>query len=151
MKPISIFVAFLLPFCAQAQTVEFYTPRTVRIVKDNGQPAEKKSLVVIASPEKVKVSKTQQGTATIYKSSDLIVTVDGGKVSFADTKGNLLTREGACAFTPITQGPDQNSYKVKQPRATPPPTTSVADLPPLEPKESSSRTRKKSTPISNNE
>ena len=54
-----------------AQTVEFYTPRTVRIVNDNGQKAGKKSLVVIAQPEQVKVSLTQKGNATVYKSSAL--------------------------------------------------------------------------------
>ena len=100
-----------------AQTVEFYTPRTVRIVKDNGQQTandEKKSLVVIASPEKVKVSQQKKGTATIYKSSALTVTVDGGKVSFADAKGNLLTQEGNHAFTPITKGPDTGAFRVKQ-------------------------------------
>jgi alpha-D-xyloside xylohydrolase len=99
---------------AQAQTVEFYTPNTVRIVKENGQKVEKTSLVVIASPQKVKVKQTQQGTATIYKSSALTVTVDNGKVSFADSKGNLLTREVNSAFTPITKGPDQDAYRVRQ-------------------------------------
>ena len=99
---------------AQAQTVEFYTPNTVRIVKENGQKVEKTSLVVIASPQKVQVKQTQQGTATIYKSSALTVTVDNGKVSFADSKGNLLTSEVNSAFTPITKGPDQDAFRVRQ-------------------------------------
>ena len=99
---------------ACAQTVEFYTPRTVRIVKDNGQAAEKKSLVVIATPENVKVSKTKKGDATIYKSSALTVTVQGGSVTFTDAKGNLLTSEGESSFTPIASGPDQGASKVKQ-------------------------------------
>lgn len=107
-------IASLFALTGWAQKVEFYTPNTVRIVKDNGQNVKKKSLVVIAAPEKVKVSKTQQGDVTIYKSSALIVTVKGGKVSFADSKGNVLTSEGEDAFTPITQGPDQGAYKVKQ-------------------------------------
>ena len=94
--------------------MEFYTPRTVRIVKDNGQNVEKKSLVVIASPEQVKVSQTKQGAATVYKSAALTVTVDNGKVTFADSRGNLLTREGDCAFTPITKGPDTGAFRVKQ-------------------------------------
>ena len=97
-----------------AQTVEFYTPRTVRIIKDNGQPTEKKSLVVIASPEKVKVSQSQQNGATIYKSSALTVTVKDGAVSFADAKGNFLTAEGDWGFKNIDNGPDKGSYKVKQ-------------------------------------
>lgn len=99
---------------AQAQTVEFYTPNTVRIVKDNGTNVEKKSLVVIAQPEKVKVSQSKKGTATVYKSSALTVTVDNGKVTFADNKGNILTREGDYAFTPITKGPDTDAFRVKQ-------------------------------------
>ena len=97
-----------------AQTVEFYTPRTVRITKDNGQPTEKKSLVVIASPEKVKVSQSQQNGATIYKSSALTVTVKDGAVSFADARGNLLTSEGDWGFKNIDHGPDKGSCKVKQ-------------------------------------
>ena len=115
MKKIILFtMSALLASATWAQTVEFYTPNTVRIVKDNGQSVEKKSLVVIATPEKVKVSKTQQGNATVYKSSALTVTVQNGKVSFADNKGNLLTQEGDCAFTPIADGPDKGSSKVKQ-------------------------------------
>ncbi|MBO4214701.1 MAG: DUF4968 domain-containing protein, partial [Bacteroidaceae bacterium] len=107
-------LAFVGMSAANAQKVEFFTPRTVRIVKDNGQNVEKKSLVVIASPENVKVSQTKQGNATVYKSSALTVTVENGSVSFADNKGNLLTREGSCAFTPITKGPDTDAFKVKQ-------------------------------------
>ncbi|MBQ9363464.1 MAG: DUF5110 domain-containing protein [Bacteroidaceae bacterium] len=113
-KTIILTFAALFATASWAQKVEFYTPNTVRIVKDNGQNAEKKSLVVIASPEKVKVSKSQQGDATVYKSSALTVTVKGGKVVFADNKGNLLTQEGDCVFTPITNGPDKGAYKVKQ-------------------------------------
>ena len=104
----------LLASTSWAQKVEFYTPNTVRIVKDNGQNVEKKSLVVIAQPEKVKVSKIQQGDATIYKSSALTVTVKGGSVSFSDNKGNLLTSEGESSFTPITKGPDTDAFRVKQ-------------------------------------
>ena len=97
-----------------AQTVEFYTPRTVRIVNDNGQKAGKKSLVVIAQPEQVKVSLTQKGNATVYKSSALTVTVDAGKVTFADNKGNLLTQAGESVLTPITTGPNAGAFRVKQ-------------------------------------
>lgn len=104
----------LLSSVTLAQTVEFYTPRTVRIVKENGQSNEKKSLVVIASPQKVKVSQSQQNGATIYKSSALTVTVKDGSVSFADAKGTPLTSEGNWGFQAITDGPDKGSYKVKQ-------------------------------------
>lgn len=111
---ISAISLLCMPVGTHAQKVEFYTPNTVRIVKDNGQPVEKKSLVVIASPEKVKVSQTKQGAATIYKSSALTVKVENGKVSFSDAKGNLLTSEGESTFTPITKGPDTGAFRVKQ-------------------------------------
>ncbi|MDE7117633.1 MAG: DUF4968 domain-containing protein, partial [Bacteroidaceae bacterium] len=113
-KTILLPIVALLSTVAWAQTVEFYTPRTVRIVKTNGQDSEKKSLVVIASPEKVKVSQSQHDGATIYKSSALTVTVKDGSVSFADAKGNLLTSEGENAFTPISNGSDKGAWKVKQ-------------------------------------
>ena len=108
-----------LPLCAatmQAQDITFYTPNTVRVVKESTQnaKAEKKSLVVIANPEKVSVKQSKSGSATIYKSSALTVTVQDGKVSFADNKGNLLTSEGNWGFNPIANGPDKGSSKVKQ-------------------------------------
>ena len=113
-KTLWIMALALVALGAEAQRVEFYTPRTVRIVKDNGQNTEKKSVVVIAAPEKVKVTETTQDGATIYRSSALTVKVEEGRVSFADAKGNLLSREGECAFTPIDKGPDAGAYKVKQ-------------------------------------
>ncbi len=113
-KSLWLMLALLCVGIAKAQIVEFYTPRTVRIVKDNGQKVDKKSLVVIAQPEKVKVSQTKKGTATIYKSSALTVTVDGGRITFSDSKGNILTSEGDYAFTPITKGPDTDAFRVKQ-------------------------------------
>ena len=39
-----------------AQKIRFYTPRTVQVVKENGTVFNKKSLVVTAEPEKVKVN-----------------------------------------------------------------------------------------------
>ncbi|MBQ5461558.1 MAG: DUF4968 domain-containing protein, partial [Bacteroidaceae bacterium] len=100
----------------QAQDITFYTPNTVRVVKESNQnaKAEKKSLVVIANPEKVSVKQSKSGSATIYKSSALTVTVQDGKVSFADNKGNLLTSEGNWGFNPIANGPDKGASKVKQ-------------------------------------
>lgn len=104
---------------SHAQTVEFYTPRTVRIVKDNGQAATaaaeaRKSLVVTAAPQKVAVSQTKRGNAVVYKSAALTVTVEDGKVTFADAKGNVLTSEGECRFAPIATGPDTDAFRVKQ-------------------------------------
>ena len=108
-------MAALLALPVRAQKVEFYTPGIVRIVKDNGQPADKQSLVVTASPEKVKVRQTTKHGATIYRSSVLTVTVSDGRVCFADTRGHVLTQEGESTFTPIVNdGPDRGAYRVKQ-------------------------------------
>lgn len=100
---------------AQQVRVEFFTPRTVHVVKEK-TPSDKQSVVVIASPEKVKVStSTNKATGvTTYRTSALVVSVNGEQVTFADTKGNTLTAEGSHAFTPITSGPDQGSWKVRQ-------------------------------------
>lgn len=112
--------AILIPLLALtvniswAQKVEFFTPSIVRIVKDNGQSFDKKSEVVNVAPQKVKVSKTSNGAVTIYKSAALTVTVENGKVTFADAKGTVLLKEGESKFTPITSGIDKGSYKVKQ-------------------------------------
>lgn len=100
---------------AEAQTVEFYTPKSVRIVRDGGKSdIEKQSLSIIASPEKVKVSTLQQEGATLYRSSALTVRVEDGKVSFLSPEGVLLMQEGEHSFSPITEGPDQGSFRVKQ-------------------------------------
>ena len=109
-------VLFALPLSAlvSAQTIEFFTPQTVRVLRDNGKTSDQKSLVVISTPEKVKVTKKTVGNATIYKSSALTVTVKDGKVSFADAKGKTLMTEGESKFTPITSGPNADAFKVKQ-------------------------------------
>lgn len=116
MNRSSILTSFLLLLATQswAQQVTFYTPKTVRIVKTNGQDVEKKSLVVTATPENVKVKVTKKGNSTIYESSALTVTVEDGKVAFEDKKGNLLTKEEGHSFTPITKGPDTDAFRVKQ-------------------------------------
>ena len=78
-----------------AQKIEFYTPGIVRVTKDNGEDASKKvSLVVTATPEKVAVVKKSEDGKTVYTTDQLTVTVGNGKVSFADSKGNLLMTEG---------------------------------------------------------
>jgi len=101
-------------FCLNAQTIQFFTPQTVRVVHENGQEVKCNSLVVIAQPEQVKVSKSEVDGIIVYKSSKLIVTVKDGKVSFADAKGNLLMVEGETTFSDINEGADKGSYKVKQ-------------------------------------
>ena len=100
-----------------AQTIEFYTPRTVRVVHTNG--ADKAldkgpSLSVVAQPQQVKVKTKTTGTSTIYQSDALTVTVTNGQITFADAKGNLIMQEGRSTFTPIQDGPDAGAYRVGQ-------------------------------------
>lgn len=100
-----------------AQTVEFFTPNTVRILRDRGEGNQgmmQKSLVVTAQPQKVNVKVSKSGNATVYSTSALKVTVADGKVTFHDAQGNLLMQEGETAFTEITSGPDKGAYRVKQ-------------------------------------
>ncbi len=103
---------------AEAQEVEFFTPRTVRIVKNAPDVSKEMglSLVVTAQPEAVKVKKKIKGDVVTYSSSAITVTVDTKtqKVSFSDSKGTRLMDEGTMAFTPIKDGPDAGRYKVKQ-------------------------------------
>lgn len=83
--------------------------------RDNGEDATKNvSLVVTATPENVAVVMNTENGKTVYTTDQLTVSVENGKVSFSDAKGNLLMTEGEYAFTPRHTGPDRNSYKVKQ-------------------------------------
>ena len=54
-----------------AQTVTFYTPRTVRVEKPQDGQSTRQSLVVIAHPEKVKVKESSVNGAKVYKSAFL--------------------------------------------------------------------------------
>ena len=74
---------------AQDVKIEFMTPSIVHVVK--GQPT--KSLVVIAKPEDVKV--TKKGNVT--SSSQLTVKQDAqGNLTFLTAKGKVLLREKNC-------------------------------------------------------
>ena len=74
---------------AQDVKIEFMTPSIVHVVK--GQPT--KSLVVIAKPEEVKV--TKKGNVT--SSSQLTVKQDAqGNLTFLTAKGKVLLREKNC-------------------------------------------------------
>lgn len=122
MKPTAFlkFAILLLsiPAVAQKVDVQFFTPEIIRIQKyPEGKPAtDRNSLVVIATPENVKVTKSEKENETTYKSESLIVKVDEatGKVSFFTKDGSLLMSEGNYAFTPITEGIDKGAYKVMQ-------------------------------------
>ena len=93
--------------------VEFYTPQIVRIVKSPvGHDYTKESLVVIAKPDDVKVSRKGH----TLSSEALTVKVDPktGAVTFATRQGKLLLREKGCSFEPRTEGPDAGKYRVTQ-------------------------------------
>ena len=94
-------------------SVEFYTPQTVRVVKSlNGHTYEKQSLVVIAKPEDVKV--TRNGNT--LSSSVLSVKVDPrtGALTFLAKGKTLLREKGDAILEPRTTGPDAGKYSVTQ-------------------------------------
>ena len=103
---------------AAAQTITFYTSRTVRVQKSaDGQPLVRNhDFVVTAQPEAVKVKKQVKGDIATYATADLRVTVNSatGQVAFADGKGNALVSEDGHRLTPITEGPDRGHYRVRQ-------------------------------------
>ncbi len=125
MKGILCMLLSLLSMTAMAQSplelqagsvhvsVEFFTPSIVRVVKSPvGHSYDKQSLVVIAKPEKVKV--TRRGNK--LSSDVLTVSVDTktGAVTFATAKGRILLREKSCDFTLLKEGADAGKYRVSQ-------------------------------------
>lgn len=111
-------MAMIMALGVAAQQVTFYTPSIVRITHDAPDTSRDMglSLVVTAQPAKVKVVRTIRGSQTIYRTSELQVTVDtdAQQVTFADVRGNVLLREGKIQFNPISQGPDAGRYVVGQ-------------------------------------
>ena len=98
--------------------VEWYTPRTVRVLKSpHGAAVDKTSLSVIATPETVEF-KTKYADGVAEMSSDVLtVRIDGrsGVVSFADAKGGelLSETENDRAFTPFNDA-GRDTYAVYQ-------------------------------------
>ena len=95
--------------------VEFYSPEIVRIVKypaENVRP-EKNSLSVTMQPRND--FKLRKSGSTI-RSESLKVGIDTktGLISFYDSKGKLLIKEGDAGFEMRTVGADKGSYIVKQ-------------------------------------
>lgn len=114
---VTIVLTTLGTLAANAQKIEFFTPSIVRVVKTaNGKEVEKKSLTVTATPEKVAVSVKKADGKTVYKSKALTVTVTDAtqKVVFSAPDGTLLMKEGDYRFTPIKEGIDKGSYRVRQ-------------------------------------
>ena len=94
-------------------TLEFFTPSIVRVVKSPvGHEYQKNGLVVIASPDDVKIS--QKGNSV--SSDQLTVKCDPqtGALTFIAKKQTLLREKGAPGFQPRTEGPDAGTYRVTQ-------------------------------------
>ncbi|MBQ7426231.1 MAG: DUF5110 domain-containing protein [Prevotella sp.] len=86
----------LAPEQSQELTIEFVTPSIVHVVK--GKPT--KSLVVIAQPDEVAVTKK----GNTLSSSVLTVKKDAqGNLTFLDAKGKVLLREKACDVAKVSQ------------------------------------------------
>lgn len=115
-KSLFLVASLCVSMVGWAQTVEFFSPSVVHVVHANGDAklSMRKSEVVVQAPQKVNVSKAVSGDATVYRSSKLVVTVRGGRVSFADSKGNVLMSEEGTWFAPITEGPDKGLFRVGQ-------------------------------------
>ena len=101
---LAVVLTMMVSCCVWAQTkVIVYSPNIVRVVKGDAQQVEKKqSLVVTMAPQQTKKMAFKW---TIDKE---------GRVTFMTNSGQVLTREGETAFTPITKGPDKGASKVKQ-------------------------------------
>lgn len=118
MKRLITSLALLASLASMAQEIVFYTPEIVRVTK-NAPDMSKNidlSLVVKATPEKVKVQTSRKGNMVTYSTSALNVIVDENSrsVTFTDKNGNTLLKEGSHAFTTINDGPDKGRYKVRQ-------------------------------------
>lgn len=98
--------------------VQFFTPAVVRVIKSpQGVAYEKKSLSVIAKPEKVNFKASMQGGKIILNSRELTIYVDTrmGVISFLSKKGNaLLTEKAAVQFTDFDDA-GVKTYQVYQP------------------------------------
>ena len=96
-------------------SLEFFTPSVVRVVKvpaQKGAVPRGRSLVVIAKPEDVQVTRS----GNTVSSSVLSVKVDPRTAALTfSAKGKTLLREkGAATFEPRTEGPDAGKYRVTQ-------------------------------------
>lgn len=93
--------------------LEFYTPRTVRILKSPaGHKYDKQGLVVIAKPENVKV--IQKGNTVSSEVLTVVMDSKTGALTFSAKGKTLLREKGTVTFEPRTKGPDAGKYRVTQ-------------------------------------
>jgi len=98
--------------------IQFFNESTVRILKaPAGNIFDKKSLSVVAIPQKVNLSVKQTGDILLLKSRNVQVFVNlkNGKVSFHNSKGKLLLteKENGTLFTSFNDA-GVNTYSVSQ-------------------------------------
>lgn len=98
--------------------VQFYGPSIVRVVKTPvGESVEKESLSVIKSPEKVSFTTKELGDELLLsnKSMQVVLNLKSGKVSFKNTKGEILLneKEGGATFTDFDDA-GVKTYSVNQ-------------------------------------
>lgn len=98
--------------------VQFYGPSIVRVVKTPvGESVEKESLSVIKSPEKVSFTTKELGDELLLsnKSMQVVLNLKSGKVSFKNTKGEILLNEkvGGATFTDFDDA-GVKTYSVNQ-------------------------------------
>ena len=94
-------------------SVEFFTPTVVRVVKAPvGHEYRKQSLVVIATPQDVKVS--QKGNTISSEALTVKMDPKTGALTFAAKGQTLLREKGATTFEPRTAGPDAGKFRVAQ-------------------------------------
>ena len=94
-------------------SVEFFTPSVVRVVKAPlGHEFHKQSMVVIATPQDVKISKK----GNTVSSEALTVKIDPktGALTFSAKGETLLREKGLTTFEPRTTGPDAGKFRVTQ-------------------------------------
>ena len=93
--------------------LEFYTPRTVRVLKSPaGHKYDKQGLVVIAKPENVKV--IQKGNTVSSEVLTVVMDSKTGALTFSAKGKTLLREKGAVTFETRTEGPDAGKYRVTQ-------------------------------------
>ncbi len=95
--------------------VTFFTPRSVHITKTPlGSTLTRKSLVVNATPQQVKLKKGESGSEKYVSSEELTVRVNKktGRVSFEGKKIKNLLHEESYSFEPRTTGADKGTYRV---------------------------------------
>ena len=138
MKPVFIIIFFIIAvsFSGKAQTwqktntgiktsinnvdveIQFYTASTVRIIKSPGGTSfTKKSLSVIAMPEKVNFSAKQKSDVLILKTENLSVQyyLTSGEIHFLDKAGIVLLneKENGTFFKPFNDA-GTSTYSVFQ-------------------------------------